>query len=133
MNPRDRAGWMWQQAFEMLGEAERLQRRFFQLAPLSAGGPSWEPPVDVLEMAERLLVLVALPGVAPENVEVVASNGTLSVVGERAMPSAGGATLRRLEIPYGRFERRLDLPGGRYEIEQRELIHGCLHLTLRKL
>jgi HSP20 family protein len=133
MNPRNRAGWMWQQAFEMLGEAERLHRRFFQLSPQSAAGPSWEPPVDVLETAEHLHVLVALPGVAPEHVEVVANNGTLSVVGERAMPYAGGAALRRLEIPYGRFERRLDLPGGHYEIEQRELIHGCLRLTLRKL
>lgn len=133
MNPKNRASWMWEQAFEMLGEAERLHRHFFELSVRPAAGPSWEPPVDVLETAERLLVLVALPGVAPERVEVVASEGTLSVVGERPMPSAGGAALRRLEIPYGRFERRLDLPGGRYELEQRELEHGCLRITLRKL
>ncbi|MEO5765779.1 MAG: Hsp20/alpha crystallin family protein [Casimicrobiaceae bacterium] len=134
MNPRNRAEWMWAQAFEMLGEAERLHRHFFQLAAHPApSGPSWEPPVDVLETAERLVVLVALPGVAPEHVQVVASEGSLSVVGERLMPSSGGAALRRLEIPYGRFERRLDLPGGHYEIERRELEHGCLRLTLRKL
>ena len=77
-------------------------------------------------------MIVALPGVAPEQIQVVAGDGTLSVVGERAMPAAGRAMLQRLEIPYGRFERRLDLPGGHYEIEQRELMHGCLHLTLRK-
>ena len=133
MNPRNRTGWMWQQAFEMIGEAERLHRHFFQLSAQPSAGPSWEPPVDVLETAERLLVIVALPGVAPEHVQVVAGDGTLSVVGERAMPAAGHAMLQRLEIPYGRFERRLDLPGGHYEIEQRELMHGCLHLTLRKL
>lgn len=133
MNPRNRESWMWEQAFDMLGEAERLHRRFFQLSRHPAAGPSWEPPVDVLETAERLLVLVALPGVAPEHVQVVASGGTLSVIGERAMPSAGGAALKRLEIPYGRFERRLDLPGGHYEIEQREHADGCLRLTLRKL
>jgi len=133
MTPRNRAAWMWQQAFEMLDEAERLHRHFFQLSAQPAAGPSWEPPVDVLETAERLHVLVALPGVAPEHVEVVASGGTLSVIGERPMPAAGSAVLRRLEIPYGRFERRLDLPGGHYEIEQRELMHGCLRLTLRKL
>jgi HSP20 family molecular chaperone IbpA len=124
---------MWQQAFDMLGEAERLHRRFFELSPQPGSGPSWEPPVDVMETAERLLVIVALPGVSPEHVEVVASQGKLSVVGERPMPNAGGAALKRLEIPYGRFERRLDLPGGHYEIEQRELLFGCLRLTLRKL
>jgi HSP20 family molecular chaperone IbpA len=133
MNPHNRAGWMWEQAFEMLDEAERLQRRFFRLSTLPATGPSWQPPVDVLETTDRLVVLVALPGVAPEHVEVVAHDGALSVVGERPMPSAGGAALKRLEIPYGRFERRLDLPGGHYEIEARELTHGCLRLTLRKL
>ena len=133
MNPRNRAGWMWQKAFDLLGEAERLHRRFFQLSPHPAAGPSWEPPVDVLETAGHLLVLVALPGVAAEHVQVVANDGTLSVVGERAMPAVAGAVLRRLEIPYGRFERRLDLPGGHYEIEQRELIDGCLRLTLRRL
>ena len=133
MNPRSRAGWMWEQAFEMLGEAERLHRHFFKLSAHPAAGPSWEPPVDVLETPTRLHVLVALPGVAPDHIQVVASGGTLSVIGERVMPSAGGAELKRLEIPYGRFERRLDLPGGHYEIEERELVHGCLRLTLRKL
>ena len=133
MNPRNRAGWMWEEAFEMLGEAERLHRHFFKLSAHPAGGPVGQPPVDVLETPTRLHVLVALPGVPPDGVTVVASNGTLSVVGERAMPSAAGAALKRLEIPYGRFERRLDLPGGHYEIEHRALEHGCLHLTLRKL
>ncbi len=133
MNPRDRAGWMWEQAFEMLGEAERLHGRFFRLASQPADGPSWEPPVDVLETPGHLMVLVALPGVAPEHVEVVAHDGSLSVVGARPMPAVSGAALLRLEIPYGRFERRLDLPGGHYEIEQRVLENGCLRLTLRKL
>jgi hypothetical protein len=41
--------------------------------------------------------------------------------------------IRRLEIPYGRFERRIDLPRGRFEIEERVLEHGCLRLILRKL
>jgi HSP20 family protein len=41
--------------------------------------------------------------------------------------------IRRLEIPYGRFERRIDLPPGRFEIGRRDLTDGCLTLTLRKL
>jgi HSP20 family molecular chaperone IbpA len=41
--------------------------------------------------------------------------------------------IRRLEIPYGRFERRIELPAGRFEIGRRDLADGCLLLTLRKL
>jgi HSP20 family molecular chaperone IbpA len=41
--------------------------------------------------------------------------------------------IHRLELPYGRFERRIELPPGRYEVVQRELIDGCLTLSLRKL
>jgi hypothetical protein len=43
-----------------------------------------------------------------------------------------GAALKRLEIPYGRFERRIELPPGHYEIEQRDLEYGCLRLILRR-
>jgi hypothetical protein len=43
------------------------------------------------------------------------------------------AVIRRLELPYGRFERRVALPGGRYELEGRQLVNGCLQLALRKL
>lgn len=124
---------MWEQAFEMLEQADRLHRHFFQLSARRAQGPTWEPPVDMLETPERIIIVVALPGVAPEQVEIVFGNGTVSVVGERPMPLVGAAALRRLEIPYGHFERRVDLPEGRYEIEQRDLEHGCLRLILRKL
>ena len=124
---------MWEQAFDMLDEAERLHRQFFQLAPQRGDAPAWAPPVDVLETRECLLVVIALPGVAPEHIQVIADAGTLSVVAERPLPRLGGAELRRLEIPYGRFERRLDLPSGHYEIERRDVEHGCLRLTLRRL
>jgi HSP20 family molecular chaperone IbpA len=133
MNSRDRGSWMWEQAFEMLEQADRLHRQFFQLSRDRNPGPSWEPPVDVLESAHHVVVVVALPGVAPDHLQVVAGDGALSVVGERPMPMVAGAALKRLEIPYGRFERRIALPQGRYEIERRELEHGCLRLILRRL
>lgn len=133
MNPDERGRWMWEQAVDMLEQADRLHRHFFQLSRERHAGPSWEPPVDVLESAHHVVVVVALPGVAPGELQVVAGNGALSVVGERPMPMVDGASLKRLEIPYGRFERRIALPPGHYEIEQRELEHGCLRLILRKL
>jgi hypothetical protein len=41
--------------------------------------------------------------------------------------------VQRLEIPHGRFETSLELPAGRFELDQREIVNGCLILSLKKL
>jgi HSP20 family molecular chaperone IbpA len=124
---------MWEQAFDLLDRAERLQRHFFRLGAERGKSPSWEPPIDVLETERKLMIVAALPGVAPDQLEIVVGDAALSIVGERAVHLPVSAVIRRLEIPYGRFERRINLPPGRYEIEERVLEHGCLRLTLRKI
>ena len=125
---------MWAEACEMLDRADRLHRQFFQVSASQQRGPNWEPPVDLYETEEEVGILVALPGVEPANVQVVIEDGTLIVTGMRAMPAADRASvIRRLEIPHGRFERRVELASGRYELRQRDLVNGCLLLTLRKL
>jgi HSP20 family protein len=134
MSSRDPEGWMWAEACELLGRADRLNRQFFQPARARALRPTWEPPMDVFETEHELWILVALPGVETDRLEVVAEAGTLVVAGERALPPQFcDARLHRLELPYGRFERRVSLPPGRYEIGRRDLINGCLTLSLRKL
>jgi HSP20 family molecular chaperone IbpA len=125
---------MWASACELLERAERMHRQFFQPRPGDARQPSWEPPVDILETEAELWILVALPGVAAERLEVVVDSGTLMVTAERPMPGrAHAGVIRRLEIPYGHFERRVDLPPGRFEVGRRELKDGCLVLGLRRL
>jgi HSP20 family protein len=134
MPPREPGAWMWAEACELLERAERLNRQFFQPRPAEARRPAWEPPVDVLETEGELWILVALPGVGPDRVEVLVADGTLVVAGERPMPGRSRAgVIRRLEIPYGRFERRIELPEGRFDVVRRELADGCLVLGLRKL
>ena len=115
----------------MLDQVERLQRQFFR--PSGAAVAAWEPPVDVFETADTLRIVVALPGVAAEDVRVVAEGGTLTVIGERRLPRESAGAIHRLEIPYGHFERRLALPQGRYELLDYHLREGCLNLQLRKL
>ncbi len=125
---------MWAEACELLERAERLHRQFFQVGRPGARRPTWEPPVDVFETQRELWILVALPGVAAERVEVALDGATLVVAGDRPMPGASrAAQIHRLEIPYGRFERRLELPGGRFQLDRREVVNGCLVLTLLKL
>lgn len=131
----DPADWMWAEACELLEQAERMHRRFFRLAASSARAQAtWEPPADVFEDGRDLVIVVALPGVSAERVEVAAERGALVVRAERTLPFAGSRlALRQLEIPYGSFERRIALPEGRFEAVSRELTHGCLILRLRSI
>ena len=125
--------WMWSEACEMLARAERLHREMFRPAQSSTAVPTWEPPVDVLETEREVLVLVALPGVETERVEMTIDGADLLVAGSRTLPSELlTAVIHRLELPQGRFERRIRLPAGRYDSVRRGVMHGCLLITLQK-
>jgi HSP20 family protein len=127
MNTRNLRSWMWGDALALLERADRLHRQFFQPSPKAAGSrPVWQPPVDVYETARELIMLIALPGVAAENVQVMFDGRVLSLVAERALPARDEALIRRLEIPYGRFERHLELTGDGLDLVQQELSNGCL-------
>jgi HSP20 family molecular chaperone IbpA len=116
----------------MLARAERLHRELFRPA-LGSGVPTWEPPVDMLETEREVLVLVALPGVEPDEVETVIEGAHLVVTGHRILPAElATAVIHRLELPQGRFERRIRLPGGHYGAVRRAAVHGCVLITLQK-
>jgi HSP20 family protein len=130
-NPTD---WMWAEAVELLTQAERMQRQFFRLAASERPQASWEPPVDVFEDEREVVVVVALPGVPAERIEVTSEPGALLIRAESPPPFAGSRpAVRQLEIPYGYFERRVMLPAVRLEAGAPELTHGCLTLRLRKI
>lgn len=135
MPRRSPTSWMWEEACTMLDEAERLHRRFFRLTSSAQARPVWEPPVDVFEDEHEIIIVVALPGVSSERVNVALEPaGTLVITAESRIPFGGpGCEVHRLEIPYGYFERRIQLPAGRYEPGNRQFIDGCLTFTLRKL
>ena len=117
----------------MLVQAERLHRRLFRPAPSVVSGPSWEPPIDVLETEFEVLVLVAVPGVNPNEVEATIDESDLLVAGTRILPAAlRTAVIHRLELPQGRFERRIRLPVGRYQRVRRSVVDGCLLIALDK-
>jgi HSP20 family protein len=80
-----------------------------------------------------VLVLVALPGVNPDEVEAIIDDSDLLVTGTRILPSAlRTAVIHRLELPQGRFERRIRLPVGRYQRVRRSVVDGCLLIALDK-
>ncbi len=131
MRSRDIRTFMWGEALQLLGEAERLQKAFFRPAESEQ---SWEPPVDVIESSEALFVHIALPGVPADAIVVGLETDALTVSAVRGFPvTARGARLHRVEIPYGRFFRRVPLPVTRLEPAGRSLIDGVLTLAFRKI
>jgi HSP20 family molecular chaperone IbpA len=127
---------MWAQACDFIDQAERMHRQFFRLAASArAQAAVWQPPADVFEDEHEVVIVVALPGVLAEDVELTSEPGAIVVRAERPLPLARGSrhAVRQMEIPYGSFERRIALPYPRLEAVSRELTHGCLILRLRKV
>jgi HSP20 family molecular chaperone IbpA len=125
---------MWSEALQMLARAERLHREVFNApGPSRNAVPSWEPPVDVLETEDAVLVLVALPGVDPAQVQLAIRNGVLLIAGERVLPGElRTAVIHRIELPQGRFERQVRLPAGTYGQPVSAVADGCLIIKLPK-
>lgn len=130
-NPND---WMWAQACDLIEQAERMHRQFFRLATTAPARAVWEPPVDVFEDEHEVIVVVALPGVPADRIDVTTESGTLVIRAECPLPFAGSRrVVRHMEIPYGYFERRIRLPDGRLDAGTRESSDGFLVVRLRKL
>jgi len=122
--------WMWLRALALAEEAERLQRGFVRYLGPGEQAVSWEPPVDIYEYEEGVVLLIALPGVAPEDIEIRLEDRSLSVSARRLVSCPPeGSLIRQLEIPHGRFVRRMTLAGPTRIAESRYR-NGCLEIRL---
>lgn len=132
MISRDYRRWILFEAANILDRAARLRRPRFSSAS-SHNLPNWEPPVDVFDLGDHVLVVVSLPGVEASTVEVSFEAGMLCIFGHRPFPDVlCRADIRLMEIPWGRFVRRIALPTCRLNPESCELTNGCLHIRLLK-
>ena len=79
-------------------------------------------------------LIVALPGVAPEHIQIEFSGNLIQISGERSLPSLSKQTqLLRFEIPHGVFERRVVLPEGSFRLVSQQVRDGCLFLNFQRL
>ncbi len=118
--------------FDPFKELEELQERLARAFGAPQQGPrTYAPPVDVVEDGEGLHILVYLPGVDPERVEVVAEEGVLSIRAERLFEKREEATYHRLEGSYGVFARSFNIPTT-FDLSkvQARFRHGVLHLLV---
>ena len=131
MAKNDQRDWRWSEALHMLARAERMHQQVFQPRAASRPRPTWEPPVDVLETKDAVIVIAGVPGVDAESAQAVIESGALHISGERRLPDElRSAEIHRMELPQGRFERRIPLPPGRYAAIARFEVHGCLVFKL---
>jgi HSP20 family protein len=97
--------------FTLRRELDRLFDDAF--ATRSTKAPStWSPAVDVREETTAWNFDIDLPGVAPEQVEVTAEKGMLTVSGEKHAERQEGAEEKwyMLERVQGTFKRTFQLP-----------------------
>lgn len=134
MKTEPQLGWMWAQACELLEQAERLQRQYVRYIGPEAGSAVWEPPVDVQESGDEVLLQFAMPGVDPQQIEVSLDSEGLIVSAIRPVRLAHrNALIRRLEIPHGRFLRRIALSGAPLRIAESTYVNGCLEVRLARV
>jgi len=98
--------------------------------PLVSG---WAPALDVSQDHDNLYVVVELPGMKREEIEISLHEGTLSIRGERKQERSEKEQGERTERFYGKFSRSITLPT-RVEAERVTAAYkdGLLTITLPK-
>ncbi|WP_244362980.1 Hsp20/alpha crystallin family protein [Thermus brockianus] len=119
--------------FSLLEEANRLFEEV--LGDFGRPAVAYVAPADLYETDEALVLEMAVPGLAPEDLEVSLEGNKLTVRGQ--VKPAQDAQVRRYylqEIPHGSFVRTFTLP---VEVKgdeaKAEFRHGILRLTLPKV
>jgi HSP20 family protein len=93
------------QRWAPLGELDEIRER---VARLALGAATWAPAADWFETDEDLILVVDVPGIDPNTLELAHDGEEIVVAGARAEVSYGEA--RGLERPRGAFQRSLRVP-----------------------
>ncbi len=127
-------GWMWLQALESSDRADKLRRDLLRYVGPDCGASSWEPPVDVFETTDGVLLRFALPGIRARDIEIRLERTMITVSAHRPLRVCDPeARIRRIETPHGRFARRIALSGPPLVIESTSHEDGCLEIRLRRI
>jgi HSP20 family protein len=71
---------------------------------------SWSPPLDVYQDKDNFTIVVDLPGLKKENIDISLRGETLTISGERKAEEKKGEQGFRAERFYGSFQRTVKLP-----------------------
>lgn len=98
----------------VFGLRREIDRLFEDTFGRGDGGTAWTPAVDIRENQNELQLDVELPGLDPDEVEITAENGVLTIRGEKQIERKEGDDSRYhvVERAYGNFIRSFQLPQG---------------------
>ena len=68
------------------------------------------PPTDVIELADKILVLVEIAGMQTDDLNISLHERKLTISGSRRKPEHHHAAYHQLEIGFGEFKVELELP-----------------------
>ena len=94
---------------ELQREIQELFSDLWQVPRFSGLRSGFRPHVDCFRTEDSLTVLVELPGVDPDTVDVVVAEGNLYLAGKRNRPRGEGQVYQQMEIDYGTFRRQIAL------------------------
>lgn len=94
---------------ELLDDVESYVEELFQsnLPFAYHGRVRWTPPTDVYETESAFHVVMTVPGLRKDEVQVEFEGETLRVRGVRREPAGEKRHYHKMEIPVGPFERRV--------------------------
>lgn len=123
--------------FSALNDINRELNRIFEDRPYGlqrAEYASWAPQVDILETEESFRVVVDVPGVKPEDIEISLHKGVLTVKGTReTVNEESGESYSRRERFRGNFVRQFNLPeSADEETVSAKSVNGVLEITIPK-
>lgn len=127
---------IWNPLKEMDTIHNRLSDAFFR-TPVSNGDNGdaiWSPVADVLEDEKEYHIVLELPGLNKDDIEVKLDGEWLHITGERKSPEESeNRTYNRIERVYGRFARRFAMPKDANAAQiTAEFRDGLLQVTLAK-
>lgn len=89
------------------------------------------PPTDVIEMVDKLLVIVEIAGMRSGDFNVVLQDRQLTITGTRQRPNTEVAAYHQVEIGFGDFRIDLTLPWkANRDAVTAAYEHGFLTITL---
>jgi HSP20 family protein len=96
---------------------------------------AFEPPVDLYEFKEGVMIYVELPGLQPEDINIGIHGSTLTISGQRRQVRPRDHQGRhRVERSYGAFSRSFKLPKSfQTELIEADLRDGVLTLKLPRV
>ncbi len=115
----------WSPMGELAGLHTAMDRLFsdFFGSPLPDGGETatrtWYLPVDIVDQGNAYQIRAAVPGFAPEDVDVTFADGVLSISAQHKQETTSkGENYLRRELTTGSYSRSVMLPG---EIQEGEI------------